>query len=163
MAQAASGQNKCWSVSRSFPCWPTLLALDNENVKSELPLAIFTPLLPCSVLFLNLSVWGFPALWVGWVQETEGVFKMMMITVMAWFPAPCCLLLLSRVQQVGAQGKWGNCWTPVLAHDPTTALRRPDRLKTWIMCHKGAFYNLFVWDSLRINLFVFGKNICVVL
>lgn len=65
VAQAASGRNKGWSVSRSFPCWLTLLApTDNGNMKSEFNIMIFTPLLPCPVLFLNLSVWGFPALWV---------------------------------------------------------------------------------------------------
>lgn len=75
VTEAPSGQNKGQSVSRSFPCWPNLLAPDNENVKSKLPLVIFTPLLPCSVPFLNLPVWGFPALWVGWVHETEGVLR----------------------------------------------------------------------------------------
>lgn len=112
VAEASSRQNKGRSASRSFPCWLTLLAPDNGNVKSELPLGDSHSSAPCSVLFLNLPVWGFPALWVGWVQE--GVIRCWW----SWwwpgsrFPAPCGLLLLSRVQRVWALGRWGKHWSP---------------------------------------------------
>ncbi len=53
-------------------------------------LVIFTPLLPCSVLFPNLSVRL--SCFVGEVgAEVEGVFKMMKISVVARLPAPRCL------------------------------------------------------------------------
>lgn len=60
----------------------------------------------------------------------------MMIMVIAWFS--CSLLFITAVQGAASSStrQMRKMLIPVLADDPTTALRRLDRLKTWIMCHK---------------------------
>lgn len=57
------------------------------------------------------------------------MIMMMMIAAMARFPAP--LLFITAVQ--GAASLSAGL---TLIPDPTTALRRLGRLKTWIMCRK---------------------------